>query len=330
MSDEATVRAKLAALGQEHLLSGWTAETPQEKKDAFLRQFAQLDLAYPGGVEAYVKSAKKLLADSKAGANPLEGWSPALPEGVSLEFGGESFLEHEAAGIDELDGLCFVLVAGGLGERLGYSGIKVALPCEITSGVSFLETYIRSILALQRKASRLKGKDVALPLAIMVSDDTARRTEEFLEANGNFGMAAGQITLLKQEKVPCVADNDAQLALDPKDPFQILTKPHGHGDVHFLLHSSGTIGRWEAEGRRWVYFLQDTNALCFKVLPACLGVSKQLGLQASARAPHAADRTEERIRDATRAAAPRLFPLSPPRRSTPSPWRARPARRSAG
>jgi UDP-sugar pyrophosphorylase len=25
--------------------------------------------------------------------------------------------------------------------------------------------------------------------------------------------------------------------------------------------------------------LQDTNALCFKVLPACLGVSKQLGLQ---------------------------------------------------
>lgn len=30
-------------------------------------------------------------------------------------------------------------VAGGLGERLGYSGIKVALPAEITTGGSFLK-----------------------------------------------------------------------------------------------------------------------------------------------------------------------------------------------
>lgn len=30
---------------------------------------------------------------------------------------------------------------------------------------------------------------------------------------------------------------------------------------------------------RWVYFFQDTNAPCFKVFPACLGVSKNLGLE---------------------------------------------------
>jgi len=62
----------------------------------------------------------------------------------------------------------------------------------------------------------------------------------------------------------------------------VLTKPHGHGDVHYLLHASGTAARWQKRGVRWVYFLQDTNALCFKVLPACLGVSKQLGLQVRA------------------------------------------------
>jgi UDP-sugar pyrophosphorylase len=54
-----------------------------------------------------------------------------------------------------------------------------------------------------------------------------------------------QVTLLKQEKVPCLQDNDARLALDPKDPFKVMTKPHGHGDVHFLLHSTGTLLRWE-------------------------------------------------------------------------------------
>jgi len=114
---------------------------------------------------------------------------------------------------------------------------------------------------------------VQLPLAIMVSDDTAERTEVLLKENAYFGMNSAQVTLLKQEKVPCLSDNEARLALDPKDPFKILTKPHGHGDVHFLLHSSKTLESWEREGIRWVYFLQDTNALAFKVLPACLGVS---------------------------------------------------------
>jgi hypothetical protein len=42
-----------------------------------------------------------------------------------------------------------VLVAGGLGERLGYSGIKVALPVESASGTCFLQLYVESILALQ-------------------------------------------------------------------------------------------------------------------------------------------------------------------------------------
>jgi len=87
------------------------------------------------------------------------------------------------------------------------------------------------------------------------------------------------VTLLKQEKVPCLSDNEARLALDPKDPFKLMTKPHGHGDVHYLLHSSGTVNRWSKNGVKWVYFFQDTNALAFKVLPACLGVSTSLKLE---------------------------------------------------
>ena len=37
--------------------------------------------------------------------------------------------------------------------------------------------------------------------------------------------------------MPCLSDGDAHLALDPKDPFRLQTKPHGHGDVHALLVS---------------------------------------------------------------------------------------------
>ncbi|KAL3626696.1 hypothetical protein CASFOL_029439 [Castilleja foliolosa] len=34
---------------------------------------------------------------------------------------------------------------------------------------------------------------------------------------------------------------DASLAVDPKNKYSIQTKPHGHGDVHSLLYSTGLL-----------------------------------------------------------------------------------------
>jgi UDP-sugar pyrophosphorylase len=86
-----------------------------------------------------------------------------------------------------------VLVAGGLGERLGYSGIKVALPTETTTGTTYLGLYCKEILALQASSNALAGTSNVVPLAIMTSDDTHQRTVDLLAANGNFGMAEGQV-----------------------------------------------------------------------------------------------------------------------------------------
>jgi len=276
------MRATLEELGQGHLFAQWSKDggSDAEANEArFFEQIEALDASYPGGLKAYVANARQLLADSKSGVNPLEGWTPKVPTGTSLRFGSEEYLEHEQVGVEELDGCAFVLVAGGLGERLGFSGIKVALPYQISTGDCYLQLYIRSILALQRRAAEATGKPVVLPLAIMLSEDTYALTEQLLKANGYFGMLESQVTLLKQEKVPCLGDNDARLSADPDDPYRLLTKPHGHGDVHFLLHSTGTLERWLAAGVRWVYFFQDTNAPCFKVLPACLAVSKKLAME---------------------------------------------------
>lgn len=44
-----------------------------------------------------------------------------------MKFGDDSFIEFEDRGLKEARNSAFVLVAGGLGERLGYSGIKVRL-----------------------------------------------------------------------------------------------------------------------------------------------------------------------------------------------------------
>ena len=110
----------------------------------------------------------------------------------------------------------------------------------------------------------------------MTSDDTHEKTEALLRANGYFGMEEGQVTLLKQEKVPALEDNDAHFARD--GTYGVQTKPHGHGDVHLLLHMHGVAKAWLAAGLQHVVFFQDTNALCMRSLPATLGVSVKHGL----------------------------------------------------
>jgi UDP-N-acetylglucosamine pyrophosphorylase len=42
-------------------------------------------------------------------------------------------------GVQAAGEAAFVLVAGGLGERLGYSGIKLALPSDTARGACFLQ-----------------------------------------------------------------------------------------------------------------------------------------------------------------------------------------------
>jgi UDP-sugar pyrophosphorylase len=63
--------------------------------------------------------------DSKDGVNPLEGWKPSVPAGSAFELGTPEYTKMEKKGIRELGKVGFVLVAGGLGERLGYGGAKV-------------------------------------------------------------------------------------------------------------------------------------------------------------------------------------------------------------
>lgn len=163
-----------------------------------------------------------------------------------------------------------MMVAGGLGERLGYKGIKVALPTETVSGKCYLEHYIETILNYQERARNATGNpSLELPLAIMTSADTDARTRELLSANNNFGMADGQVILLKQGKVPSVLDNDGHIALE-EDGFQIQTKPHGHGDVHSMLHLSGTVTKWIEQGLTHMFIFQDTNF--FAVRSGLLGL----------------------------------------------------------
>jgi UDP-sugar pyrophosphorylase len=199
---------------------------------------------------------------------------PSVPQGVVVEPFSPDFFNYEMIGATALGRCGFVLVAGGLGERLGFSGIKISLPTENTTNTCFIEVYARSILAIQKQFAE---PGFLVPLAIMVSGDTETQTLQLFKDHDNFGLQPEQVYFMKQEEVAALLDNDARIAVSDTDPYHIITKPHGHGDVHSLMYNTGVGASWAAMGIEWVYFFQDTNALSFRSLPCMLGVSKLFG-----------------------------------------------------
>eukprot|EP00967_Tisochrysis_lutea_P096178 scaffold140698_cov33-Tisochrysis_lutea.AAC.5 len=195
---EAALVADLVELGQGHLFEDWPPG-PHEGKQRLMAQLLQLERAYPGGLRAYIAHARMLLAQAHKGANPLAGWAPATPHPALhtvLRPLDADYLRFEAVGLREAAGLCFAVPAGGLGERLGFSGIKMALPAEITTGMSVLAVYTGYISALQRLLAERLGREVRLPLVIMTSADTHERTRELLDENCYFGLYPSQVCRL--------------------------------------------------------------------------------------------------------------------------------------
>jgi UDP-sugar pyrophosphorylase len=258
-------------------------------------QLADLnDAYYPGGLTAYLTRAKQLLLQQSAinGTNPFseEEYTAHVPKGERLSFDGQAggtsldFAEMEQLGLECIEHVAVVLVAGGLGERLGYSGIKLSLECNLCSNKSYLEYYICYIQAMQHHVAqqqtggrRNRAGAIQIPLVIMTSQDTDTATRQLLWEHDNFGLEEDQITIVVQDKVPALQDIHAGLALEENDRWTVQTKPHGHGDVHHLLHRKGLVDKWQNEGKKYVIFLQDTNALAINSIIPTLGVSRKKG-----------------------------------------------------
>lgn len=267
---EVQLAAALVADGQGHLFSGWDRPgINDDRKQRFMAALLNADRAYPGGLTAYARNARGLLAEAAAGANPFEGCMPTQPELVDLSSFGPAYDDAEATGLRCLSETAVVLVAGGLGERLGYHGIKLDIPVEVTETTSYLAHYTSVIKAASHRLGR------PIPLIIMTSRDTDEGTRASLAANNHFGLDVGQITILRQELVPALSDMEASLALEEK--YELLLKPHGHGDIHTLLHTSGTAKKLAAGGVRYLLFIQDTNGQVFNAALAAIGVSEQRG-----------------------------------------------------
>lgn len=112
------------------------------------KQVMHLDKVTPGGLKDYVMRARRFLENSKNKVNPFDQYKPEIPNGFELKPGEPLYDEMEELGLQELDKVGFVLIAGGLGERLGYSGIKIDLPvCTIEEDYVYLKYYTQYVKA---------------------------------------------------------------------------------------------------------------------------------------------------------------------------------------
>ena len=264
----------LEEVGQDEIVSK-LKEVSEEEQREFVNQVNELDKACRGGIKDYIKRAKVLLANSAKKMNSFHDYKIEVPYDIPhIKVGDEEFYELEKLGFNELKNSVFVLVAGGLGERLGYNGIKIGLQTELLTLRPYIELYIESIKAYEDRVRKVENvsSDWYIPFCIMTSGDTHDKTKAFLEKNSNFGMKKDQIILIKQNKLPAILDNDCHLALQ-KDKFLLLTKPHGHGDIHYLLYTSGLAQKWINEGKKYMIQFMDTNALAFNCVLSTIGVS---------------------------------------------------------
>ena len=119
------------------------------------------------------------------------------------------------------------MVAGGLGERLGYTGIKIGLQNELITLRTYIEVYTDFIKAFEDriKKRREMPSDWYIPFCIMTSGDTHDKTVSLLKSKSNFGMRPNQITILKQNKLKI----NYFFSLILKDVFYLLYKNIKHG-----------------------------------------------------------------------------------------------------
>jgi len=210
-------------------------------------------------MKQYLERGRGLLEASMKGVNPFDKYKPEVPTGVFLKPGEESLDKYETLGLQELSKTGFVLIAGGLGERLGYSGIKIDLPvCTLENDYCYLKYYAQYALACRERAlpfvPEAERASFYVPFCIMTSDDTKDRTVALLEKNNYFGLGKDRVDIIKQENVPALIDNSAKIAVDV-EKNKVITKPHGHGDVHNLLFDSGVAKKWKDMGKEWMVFI---------------------------------------------------------------------------
>ncbi len=155
-----------------------------------------------------------------------------------------------------------LLVAGGQGSRLGFSGPKGMFPVGPVSGKTLFRIHAEKIIKYSEKYG------VAIPWLIMTSKENHNDTVEYFTKNRFFGMNKRDVIFFTQNMIPSL-DADGRLILNNRNSLSM--NPDGHGGTLTALRSSGALGKMKKRGIELLSYFQIDNPLVKIVDPVFIG-----------------------------------------------------------
>lgn len=251
--------------GQEHLLAFWDTLSADQQA-SLASQIAAIDYqalaalrSQYGGGKGQTEASGTYWAELAARAES--------PPAVRLDGSGLPCSLDEARRLGEealrSGHVGMILVAGGLGTRLGFELPKGMFPLGPLSHRTLFAILIDHLLAVGNRFGR------AIPLYVMTSDATDSATREFFAQHDNFGLAADQLHFFRQGAMWALDIHGDRILLD--SPGHIFTGPDGHGGMLAALVRSGSLADMQRRGLKHIFYGQIDNPLLQVCDPLLLG-----------------------------------------------------------
>ena len=247
------VKEKLAKYGQEHLLKYYD-ELSAEEKQALLVQIEATDMSVLDACHHREEIAQKGVI------TPL-----AAMQLDEIEAGREQFT---AVGLEAIrEGkVGAVLLAGGMGTRLGSDDPKGMYNVGLTRNLYIFECLINNLTDVVKQANAW------IHLFVMTSDKNHEATVKFLTEHDFFGYSKEHVHFFKQE-MAAATDYNGKIYLEEKG--KLSTSPNGNGGWFISLKRSGLLDVVKEEGIQWLNVFAVDNVLQRIADPCFVGATIQ-------------------------------------------------------
>ena len=185
--------------------------------------------------------------------------------------------EFESLGVEAIKAgkVAAVLLAGGMGTRLGVDGPKGAYDIGITKPLYIFEQQMRNLQEVNEKCGAV------VPLYIMTSDKNHDQTTSFWKEHGYFGYDEKDVKFFKQDMAPAV-DYDGKIILETKDTPAL--SPNGNGGWFGSLQRAGLCEDLHERGVEWLNIYAVDNVLQRIADPVFVGATIESGVNCGAKA----------------------------------------------
>ncbi len=247
------VKEKVSKYGQEQVLKYVNELTDAEKEVLF----AQIEATDMDVIEC-CKHKEDMV--KRGVISPLGAME--LPE---IEANKESFTK---TGIEAIKAgkVGALLLAGGMGTRLGSDNPKGMYNVGITRELYIFECLIGNMLDVVKQA------DAWFHLFIMTSDKNNDATINFLTEHNFFGYNKDYVHFFKQE-MAAATDYNGKIYLEEKG--KLSTSPNGNGGWFISLKKNGLLDLVHEQGIEWFNVFAVDNVLQRIADPCFIGATIQ-------------------------------------------------------